>query len=408
LNLQIRGDRLDVFGNSGLVLAAYAKSAPAVELACVASPRNTSATFFSGTAFPVVAGETYTIELAAITSDGNNANYNLVVTSAPPASVSISPSVAAIPAGSAPFPFTAFVNGPDNKAVRWSLSPAVGRLSNSGVYSAPAQLSAPVDVTITAASSGDPNGSATAKVTVGGASPISATAAGVLSAASYSGGGVSPGEIFVLFGSGFGPASLAGATVTPAGFFETTSGGTRVFFDGVPAPMIYAVSGQLSAIVPYEVAGKTSTVMQVFYNGQLSPPITLPVKDAVPGFFSSDASGKGQAAAFNQDFNLNSKANPADRGSVVVLFGTGEGQTSPGGVDGRINNAVFPNPTQPVKVTIGGLDAPVGYFGAAPNLVSGVFQANVTIPQGAPSGDVPVVVTVGGVASPAGITIAVK
>ena len=86
--------------------------------------------------------------------------------------------------------------------------------------------------------------------------------------------------------------------------------------------------------------------------------------------------------------SVNSAANPAARGSVIVLYGTGEGQTNPAGVDGRIAASVYPKPVLPVKVTIGRVDATAGilYVGAAPDLVAGVFQLNVTVPTGVPAG----------------------
>ena len=153
---------------------------------------------------------------------------------------------------------------------------------------------------------------------------------------------------------------------------------------------------------------KSTTQMQVNYAGQLSAPMTVPVIAAAPGLFTNDASGKGQAVVLNQDFSRNTAANPAARGSIVVFYGTGEGQTVPPGVDGLINNTVFPKPVLPLKVTMGGIDARVAYFGAAPGLVSGLFQANVTVPAGISPGSVPVVFTVGTASSPAGVTVAVK
>jgi adhesin/invasin len=77
-------------------------------------------------------------------------------------------------------------------------------------------------------------------------------------------------------------------------------------------------------------------------------------------------------------------------------------------VDGLVNASVFPKPNLPVQVTIGGVNAQVAYFGEAPGLVSGVFQANVVVPAGITPGNAPVVVTVGTASSPAGVTIAVK
>ena len=92
----------------------------------------------------------------------------------------------------------------------------------------------------------------------------------------------------------------------------------------------------------------------------------------------------------------------------MVLYGTGEGQTIPPGVDGRLATAVFPKPVLPVSVTIGGRTADVLYAGAAPSLVAGLFQINVKIPEDVPAGNQEVIVTVGSAGSQAGLTVAVR
>ena len=234
------------------------------------------------------------------------------------------------------------------------------------------------------------------------------TAAGLLSAASYGAGGVAAGEIITLYGSNIGPAVLTGLLVQGGGTLATFSGGTQLFFDGVPAAMIFSVNGQVGAVVPYAVAGKTVTQVQVSYNGVKSNAVSVPVVKSAPGLFTAAASGKGQGAILNQDLSLNSAANPAAAGSVVVLYGTGEGQTAPAGVDGKLALAApFPAPLLPVTVTIGGVNAPLLYAGATPSLVAGVLQVNVRVPNGL-SGAQPVVVSIGGVQSPAGVTLALK
>ena len=42
----------------------------------------------------------------------------------------------------------------------------------------------------------------------------------------------------------------------------------------------------------------------------------------------------------------------AAKGSVVSIFATGEGQTDPGGIDGRLANDTLPKPKLPVEVWI--------------------------------------------------------
>ena len=242
-----------------------------------------------------------------------------------------------------------------------------------------------------------------------GPAPVS-SAAGVLNAASEQGSAVAPGEMVVIYGTGIGPSALANFQISPTQFFESYTGSTTVSFDGIPAPLIYSSSGQTAAIVPYAVAGKIQTQMVVTYQGNASAPVTLPVTASAPGLFSANGSGTGNGAISNQDGSVNSPSNPAARGSVVVLYGTGEGQTAPSGVDGRIANSIYPKPLLPVKVSIGGVDATSGiiYAGAVPTLVAGIFQINVTVPASVPAGAVPVVVTIGSASSQTGLTVSLK
>lgn len=242
---------------------------------------------------------------------------------------------------------------------------------------------------------------------IAGATPT-ATAAGVVNAASFLGGPVAAGEIVTIFGTGIGPPTLAGLSLTRLGLVDNFRADTSVFFDGIPAPIIYVSEGQSSVIVPYSVAGKASTQMVIEYQGRRSAPVTLTVAASAPALFSSNSTGKGVGAILNENSSINSPENPAAKGSVVVLFGTGEGQTGPPGVDGQLASSVFPKPVLPISVTIGGSTAEILYSGAAPGLVAGVFQVNARIPTDAASGNVPVVVTVGAASSQPELTVAVR
>jgi uncharacterized protein (TIGR03437 family) len=239
-------------------------------------------------------------------------------------------------------------------------------------------------------------------------SPPFVTGEGIGNAASYDTKGVAPGEILAIFGISLGPsAGVAGAIAS--GKFNTSVSGVRVLFDDVPAPLIYASSGQLSAIVPYGVSQKATTQLVVEYNGTRSTPVTLNVIASVPGIFAADGSGKGQGAIFNENGSLNNASAPAAAGSIIVFYATGEGQTFPSGVDGALAlGPDYPKPILPVGVTIGGRDADVLYYGAAPTLVAGAMQVNARIPLGTPSGNAPIVLRVGQNLSPTTVTVAVK
>jgi uncharacterized protein (TIGR03437 family) len=211
-----------------------------------------------------------------------------------------------------------------------------------------------------------------------------------------------------LFGSGLGPASIVTLQVSN-GVVTNTLAGTQVLFDSVAAPMIYTLSGQVSAVVPYGVAGKTSTQVQVSYQGSLSNTVTMPVRAATPAIFSLDASGVGPGAILNQDLSVNSTGNPAARLSVIALYCTGGGVTQPPSTDGAvIAGASFLLAQTPV-VTIGGVNAVVQYAGAAPGSVAGLTQINVQVPAGVtPANALPVIVKIGDFASTASVTVAVK
>jgi uncharacterized protein (TIGR03437 family) len=239
---------------------------------------------------------------------------------------------------------------------------------------------------------------------------------GVVSAANYTYGTLSPGEIITIFGLQFGPQELTGPQVNN-GVFATTLAQTRVLFDGVAAPLLYVAPNQISAIVPYEVSGKPQTTIQVQYQGRSTNPVALPVDPSYPALFTMDGSGGAsvggvvnstQGAILNQNGSVNSSTNPASRGSVIVLFGTGEGMTTPAGVDGKIAATTFPKPLMPVTVTIGGRPAQVQYAGTAPLDVAGVLQINATVPMDCPEGSVPIGISVGNYASPDNVTLSVQ
>ena len=233
----------------------------------------------------------------------------------------------------------------------------------------------------------------------------------VNNAANYNADAVSPGEIVSLFGDNLGPASIA---ITQAGdisngIFPNTLAGTLVLFDGVPAPLLFTLKGQVSAVVPYGVAGKTSTQVQVSYQGALSNTMPMTVQAATPAIFSLDSSGVGPGAILNQDLSTNSTGNTAAPGSVIALYCTGGGVTAPATKDGEVVGLPLRYLTQTASATIGGVNASVKFAGAAYGAVAGLTQINVEVPAGITPGlALPVIVRIGDFASTGSVTVAVK
>ena len=239
--------------------------------------------------------------------------------------------------------------------------------------------------------------------------PISFSVGAATNAASSQSGPIAPGEIVTLYGVGLGPSALTQYKPNSDGSIPTTLAGVQVFFDYTPAPLIYVSATQVAAIVPYSMQNAGTAQISVTYNGATSVATPFPVGNTAPGIFTASTTGSGQAAAVNANGTLNNTSNPARIGDVVSLYATGEGQTTPNGVDGKLAplNPPYPKPIANVTATVGGQPAQVTYYGAAPGEVAGLMQVNVQIPAGVQPGDVPVVISVGGVASPAGVTLAI-
>ena len=157
-------------------------------------------------------------------------------------------------------------------------------------------------------------------------------------------------------------------------------------FDGLLATPLYVTPRQLSVVVPAGLAGarEVNVIVERDFDWR-SVPVRMVVWPARPGLFTSDSSGRGLAAALNEDGTVNSAANPAAKGSIVVLWGTG------GGVENL-----------PQKVFIDGIDCEVLYAGAK----DGLWQINARIPDFAVKGEV--VWRAGERESPEGVILALK
>ena len=230
----------------------------------------------------------------------------------------------------------------------------------------------------------------------------------IVNGASFRSASVAPGEMVAIFGSGLGSSQPTSLQLTASGRVSTALAQTQVLFDGVPAPLISSGAGQVTAMVPYGVAGGSRTELVVQNNGTAAAALMILVADSAPALFTADGSGSGPGAILNEDGSLNSASNPAAKGSVVALYGTGAGQTDPAGVDGLLAVETLPQPVLPISVTIDGKAAQVLYAGAAPGQVAGIVQVNIRVPDGIRSGTVPVVLHAGDGISQPGVTLSVQ
>jgi len=283
----------------------------------------------------------------------------------------------------------------------WSLSLFPNNQNTSWLVVFPQSGSGTTTVNLVAASGGIPNGVHTANLvfqsvntipqfvnvpvtfTVGASSSVSIS--GVTNGASF-GQSFAPGMILSIFGTKLSNSTKAAASVP----LPIALDGVSVTVNGVRAPLYYISPGQLNVQVPYETAAGTA-VLGVNNNGLVASS-TFAVKATAPGIFTGAAGALVPISS-------------ARRGESILLYVTGEGDTTPildTGAPPSNSTPLsgLPAPLQHLTMTVGGV--PVApFFTGIPYGLVGVTQVNFTVPPNAPLGVQPVIVTVGGVASKA-------
>jgi uncharacterized protein (TIGR03437 family) len=152
--------------------------------------------------------------------------------------------------------------------------------------------------------------------------------------------------------------------------------------------------------------------VQVTAAGQKSNSFTAQKQPYSPSWFTFD-NGKYVAALHNSNYGYvgapgllsGVTTTPAQPGEVVLLYGTGFGPTDPATPTGQLVTTAEPLPADSVQITIGGVAANVIFAGITE---SGLYQFDVTVPSGLPSGDAAVVATIGGLQTQAGVSLTIQ
>jgi uncharacterized protein (TIGR03437 family) len=159
---------------------------------------------------------------------------------------------------------------------------------------------------------------------------------GVTNAADFHAGPVAPGSLATVWGS-----NLAGQNVS-------------VTFNGTSAKILYSGAQQINLEIPASLSGQSSAQMVVTADSAKAT-YTVPLTAVAPAIFTP--------GVLNQDYSINSAANPAALGSVLQIFLTG----MPG--SGAVATVTIQNRGNLVPA----------YAGAAPGLL-GLEQVNVAVP----------------------------
>jgi uncharacterized protein (TIGR03437 family) len=226
---------------------------------------------------------------------------------------------------------------------------------------------------------------------------VNGVSSGIVDAAAYL-GTPSGGSIASLFGTGLATSAVT-ATTLP---LPTTLGGTTVTISGRAVPLLAVSATQINFQFPYEICCTEIMPVTVTVNG-VSSNTAMVAAGAYGTFFtmfSADSSGSGQGAILIANTSIlaaptgsvpGAQSRPAQRGESLSIYCLGLGPVSNAPAAGN------PAPADPLArsgtptVWIGGIFAPVTFAGLAPGTV-GVYQVDVQVPAGAPSGNaVPVV-----------------
>lgn len=195
---------------------------------------------------------------------------------------------------------------------------------------------------------------------------------------------LAPGMIAAMFTLGNANQFATQAASAPSVPLPVTLNGVQVLFNGAPVPLFYVGPGQINFEVPAGAPTSGTAEVQVVQpaTGRLLGDTTVAMTSALPGIFTVQGNGFGDAAALNQDGTLNTVNNPAAQETVIQIFGTGQGFIPGAPPDGSAPSGPVNAPTLPTVIMGTGPvpSASIQYFGLAPALV-GVWQLNVMIPD---------------------------
>jgi len=206
---------------------------------------------------------------------------------------------------------------------------------------------------------------------------------GIVNAASYrSLAPLAPGGIVSVFGQILGSSAI-NAPSTP---LPSTLANVRLQMGSLDLPLYYASPGQVNAQIPFETGANTTVSIVAFANGYLTPPEVVTITAGLPGIFTTNGGGTGQAAATNPSGVFVDASSPATAGDVIIAYCTGLGSTTPTVPTGTATPSGLYNVVNTVTASIGGVNAPVQFAGLTPSFV-GLYQVNILVPVGVTSGN---------------------
>jgi uncharacterized protein (TIGR03437 family) len=211
---------------------------------------------------------------------------------------------------------------------------------------------------------------------------------------------LAPGGYATIYGTNLSQGTNVAAQVP----FGVQLGGTSVILGGKQLPLSYTSGGQVNVVVPYDVPVNT-TQQLVVQNGQaISIPQAVVIAAAQPTILSPN--GVAYIYVEAPDGTALPPNSAVTAGDTITLYCSGLGAVSPPVAAGSpASSTTLSNTVNPVTAMIGQTPATVLFAGLAPGWVQ-LYQVNIRIPSGLPSGKAVLTLAVSGQQSaPVSITV---
>lgn len=229
---------------------------------------------------------------------------------------------------------------------------------------------------------------------------------GVVSAANFAANQpLAPGAFAAIFGTNLS-GGLNVASQLP---LSLQLGGTSVVLGAEQLPLLFTSGRQVNVVVPYDVPVNSTQQLVVQSGTAISIPQSVVIATAQPAIFTQNGSGTGAALiqVFKSDGTELLNNSPVTAGDVIILYCSGLGAVKPPVAAGSpAPDSPLSKTVNPVTATIGQAQAQVEFAGLAPSFAQ-LYQVNVQIPSGLPSGNAVLTLSVSGQQS-APVSIAVQ
>ncbi|MCW5962549.1 MAG: hypothetical protein KIT83_00815 [Bryobacterales bacterium] len=215
--------------------------------------------------------------------------------------------------------------------------------------------------------------------------PPQYTSASVVHGATFTSGPFAGNTFISIFGEDLAWSTRRVTQVDiRANRLPTSLGGVQVLIGPAQAYLVFVSPTQINALVSSALTAGDYP-LRVLRDSWAGPAATVGVREAAPGLFMVQY---GIPVVTRLDGSLVDQANPARSGSIVTIWATGLGATTPEPQPGELPRAAaMLTRIAEFEIWLGGVKVSADhilYAGVAPGF-AGLYQINLLLPQDTPA-----------------------